>query len=70
MLVKLFTPGNLYEIYKDKIFEDASKTTKSTKILVPKVLGYTVCACAKYIYVANYLRLKEFFMKYNTKVLQ
>ena len=28
--------ANLYEIFKDKIFMDASKTTKSTKILVLK----------------------------------
>ena len=28
--------ANLYEIFKDKNFVDASKTTKSTKILVPE----------------------------------
>ena len=39
---KLVGLANLYEIFKDKTFVGALKTTKSTKILVPKVLGYTV----------------------------
>ena len=36
---KLVESANLYEIFKDKIFVGASKTTKSMKILVLRLYG-------------------------------